>query len=561
MTFKKEKVILKETVILTPNEINYDINKNIMNYLKINLEKKCNQYGYILKIENIIKKSQGLIMPHDFTGNIKFQVLVECEAYRPREADIIRDCKINMINKIGIFASKDFLNIIITSRNNILPDDYNEKYKIGQLINVFVLGSKFDLYDNKITILGKIQYYSVKGGSLTTSLPNFTSNPMKEILDNSMLESLEFMENDTDNLNHNSLGYTSQLNKIKNLIDPYYKKGLWQNFKYISNPYELLSPNKVKKKGGSSSKVLYGKKIPKINAINRAFFKFIEMNEEFNILPPRQKMRVAFLAEGPGGFIQAVSHLRSEFEDDQYFAVTLKSDNKHLLFNEKLVKQCEETHPKLLQIKYYDICNTDNALKFIKKCKKIDLVTADGGFEVEEYDKQEQQSLKLIFHQLWIALSIQEKGGHFICKIFSSTTYPTLFIIMMCSLYYDEVYITKPLTSRPMNSEKYIVAKNFKGISKQTLDWLESISREWEKKNKIIKRFSSIPFPNELIQTMRDYNKKINDDQIHSIYDTICLIDTMKYNSNDTNKLCFAEYKKEQEKIASEWCLKNKINI
>lgn len=559
MTFKKEKVILKETVILTPNEINYDINKNIMNYLKINLEKKCNQYGYILKIENIIKKSQGLIMPHDFTGNIKFQVLVDCEAYRPREGDIIRDCKINMINKIGIFASKDFLNIIITSRNDILPDDYDKKYKIGQLINVFVLGSKFDLYDNKITILGKIQYYSVKSGSLTIALPNLTTDPMKDMLDDNLIESLQFLEDDMEKLNHNSLGYTTQLNKIKNLIDPYYKKGLWQNFKYISNPYELLSPNKIKKKGGSS--IYYGKKIPAINAINRAFFKFIEMNNEFNILPDQKKIKVAFLAEGPGGFIQAVSYLRKQYNEDEYFAVTLKSDNKHLLFNEGLIKQCEKINPKLLQIKYYDICQTDNALKFIKKCKKINVVTADGGFEIEEYDQQEQQSLKLIFHQLWIALAIQEKGGHFICKIFSSTTYPTMFIIMMCSLFYDEVYITKPLTSRPMNSEKYIIAKQFKGISKQTLDWLESVSREWTKKNKIIKSFSSIPFPSNLLQIMRDYNKKINDDQIHSIYDTICLIDTMKYNSNETNKLCFSEYKQEQEKIAREWCLKNKINI
>ena len=33
--------------------------------------------------------------------------------------------------------------------------------------------------------------------------------------------------------------------------------------------------------------------------------------------------------------------------------------------------------------------------------------------------------------------------------------------------FYEEIYLNKPLTSRPANSEKYIVAKNFKGIDKE----------------------------------------------------------------------------------------------
>ena len=47
----------------------------------------------------------------------------------------------------------------------------------------------------------------------------------------------------------------------------------------------------------------------------------------------------------------------------------------------------------------------------------------------------------------------------------------------------DEIVdIFKPLTSRPANSEKYIVCKNFKGISNKDKKKLISISKDMWKK-------------------------------------------------------------------------------
>ena len=46
--------------------------------------------------------------------------------------------------------------------------------------------------------------------------------------------------------------------------------------------------------------------------------------------------------------------------------------------------------------------------------------------------------------------------------------------------FYDEVNIYKPLTSRPANSEKYIIAKGFRGIDYKYLDQLLSIIKLWE---------------------------------------------------------------------------------
>ena len=56
---------------------------------------------------------------------------------------------------------------------------------------------------------------------------------------------------------------------------------------------------------------------------------------------------------------------------------------------------------------------------------------------------------------------MQKKGGCFILKIFDIFSKLTVDILYLLSCLYDEVYVTKPNTSRLANSEKYIVCRNF----------------------------------------------------------------------------------------------------
>ena len=49
-------------------------------------------------------------------------------------------------------------------------------------------------------------------------------------------------------------------------------------------------------------------------------------------------------------------------------------------------------------------------------------------------------------------------------QIFDLFTPLTLKLLYIIYYHYEETYIYKPLTSRPANSEKYIVAKKFNGI-------------------------------------------------------------------------------------------------
>ena len=51
-------------------------------------------------------------------------------------------------------------------------------------------------------------------------------------------------------------------------------------------------------------------------------------------------------------------------------------------------------------------------------------------------------------------------------------------------MFYEEVYIIKPLLSRESNSEKYIVCKGFKK-NERNIEILLNILKQWEEKEQL----------------------------------------------------------------------------
>ena len=88
---------------------------------------------------------------------------------------------------------------------------------------------------------------------------------------------------------------------------------------------------------------------------------------------------------------------------------------------------------------------------------------------------------------------------------------------------YDEVHITKPLTSRPANSEKYIVCKGFKGIDENYLQKLYIIVNSWdyieENNMNLLGVFDNIN--SNYFDKVKMYNTKYFNIQISSIESTL----------------------------------------
>jgi hypothetical protein len=115
-----------------------------------------------------------------------------------------------------------------------------------------------------------------------------------------------------------------------------------------------------------------------------------------------------------------------------------------------------------------DLTNPENILKIKEQINEVFkngvmLYTSDGGIGVEEeYTKQEEINAKLNLGQVLCGLLTLAEGGISITKQYMFTYPHTLSLICITSYLFRDLYIVKPMTSRPVNSEIYMVGIGFK---------------------------------------------------------------------------------------------------
>lgn len=160
---------------------------------------------------------------------------------------------------------------------------------------------------------------------------------------------------------------------------------------------------------------------------------------------------------------------------------------------------------------------------------KADFITADGGQAFEEKgddaDKTEKDDktekgqdltyeqeithYRLIFAEIFYALNCQNVDGSFVLKIFDLITDTTVHFIAILKNYYKHVSLFKPYTSRPANSEKYVICKGFKGITTEELRLYHDLFIKFQE-NDGIKQFLSqvliLPDTAEIVQTIKEFN-------------------------------------------------------
>ena len=252
-----------------------------------------------------------------------------------------------------------------------------------------------------------------------------------------------------------SLGF--YLNDIKHHINTH--EYLWETFKKFTNVYEYIH-----------STIPYKKYcISRYRPLSRSFFKMIELIHFFELgTDSQQPMRTFHLAEGPGGFIEAMVKYRN-CPEDRYTGMTLmdKNNNDYNIpawkKSQHFLQENKNVHIESGYDKTGNILSLDNFI-YINELygSSMDLITADGGFDFStDFDHQEINMTKLLYGQILYALCMQKQGGCFVLKIFDVFMQHTIDMIALLASMYEKVYITKPNTSRSANSEKYVVCKGF----------------------------------------------------------------------------------------------------
>jgi hypothetical protein len=235
-------------------------------------------------------------------------------------------------------------------------------------------------------------------------------------------------------------------------------------------------------------------------------------------------------------------------------------------------------------IEYGNLYLIDDVMKYIRRFEKerAYLVTADGGFDYSNnFNGQEINSCQIIFSEMVVALNILKKGGVFICKIFDIFSLTMIQILYILSLSFHKVHIYKPETSRPANSEKYLVCIGFNDSFSDLLKMnLLQMIEQWATlsiKNDECVLFKNIRINNNFIQKIDEYNKQYMEKQIYFLKSTLDLCPTSSTSSlcpttSSSTSMASASYQRiEKDKYhkiienqvenAMKWCNKYHIEI
>jgi 23S rRNA U2552 (ribose-2'-O)-methylase RlmE/FtsJ len=359
---------------------------------------------------------------------------------------------------------------------------------------------------------------------------------------------LECVEKNTLNTPAISYSLSHYLYEIKKKIE---EKGTdWDVYKKYTNPYEFVHSNVPNKK----------KSISKYKPLSRSYFKMLEILNVFKF-SFGDKIRTFHLAEGPGGFIEAILNYRKN-ADDFYIGMSLLDDkNDPNIPSWKKSDAFLKQHANVYIEKGKDNTGDILALNNFLSCKEeymssMDFITADGGFDFSlDFNKQEVNVNKLLFAQSVYAIVMQKKGGSFVLKIFDCFMQHTVDIIYLLSSFYEKVYIMKPNSSRYANSEKYLICKNFLYSScEQFFPYLLNVfTKIIMVETDHIYRFINIPISNYFLTKLEEFNAIFGQQQIENIYFTISLIDN-KNNSEKVENLI-----KTNSQKCIQWC--NKFNV
>jgi hypothetical protein len=322
----------------------------------------------------------------------------------------------------------------------------------------------------------------------------------------------------------------------------------WDTAKMLTNEYEIV-----------------GHPIVSFKPISRSYFKLWEIlhdyREEMMDHVAKVKVTAAFIAEGPGGFVECfVDYRRARSgPEDTLHCITLTPNGERGIPQWKLDSVMRRTTGLRVHRgsdgtgDLYRLCNLDDFVSCAGGSGTCHLVTADGGFDYSsDFNGQEDTSLRLIVCETYAALRLQKVGGCFVLKIFDIRCAETMAILSVLSTCYCRVHVVKPLTSRPANSEKYVVCTGFKGapqgVTRALRSWIHSHPHD--------------PFPHDLLPPISpdlvrgivEYNRSYVARQKAAIRKALDRVAHTDNGPVEVSRSSYLELSKKQAEKSIAWC-------
>ena len=287
----------------------------------------------------------------------------------------------------------------------------------------------------------------------------------------------------------NFLTLKNRLNASKNKLDALYDKKITtekdqKNIIYFQSLVDLYKPMRMKIQKEYNGKM-----------VTNAWMKYWEIYHHYKLIPEQsdRKFLAFFNAELPGAAINAFNHFMKTARPGMEFdwrasslaPGTIETTNtdilgdKYGLFARNRDKWLMTLPGEKGRENNGDVTNFANLEDFARLVGPdsplggVDLYSHDAGIDAsDDYNNQETSNARIHLGCALSGFMTLRVGGAFIAKQYTLFESFTWNLIIIYAQLFDEFYLSKPLTSRPFNSEIYLIGIGFRGLPDATKDLL-----------------------------------------------------------------------------------------
>jgi len=150
-----DRAMMERQVTVHITNVGKNLTQNLEKILKQQYEGKCTVEGFI-KDNSISIRSYSA--GKTVGDNICFTVIFECQVCHPVE-DMVIQCVTRNVTKAGIRAESVISPspvVVFVTRDHNYDSEYFSSISEGDHINIKVIGQRFELYDNHISIVAQL---------------------------------------------------------------------------------------------------------------------------------------------------------------------------------------------------------------------------------------------------------------------------------------------------------------------------------------------------------------------------------------------------------------------
>lgn len=276
--------------------------------------------------------------------------------------------------------------------------------------------------------------------------------------------------------------------------------------------------------------------------LTRAWIKFYDILCTFNLINSDSNIRVLFLCEAPGAFVNATNHfIKSRVPElnFEWIANTLNPyyeqiDIRSCIWNDIFIREpncfrnwffAQSNKGDIFESTYMDSLANHLKNRFHSDQNMndgtFDLATGDGAFDCfDRFDRQEESVFPLIKTEIKISLQHLRQGGNLVVKFFTFFDCQTISLLYLLSNCFGNVCCYKPVASKKGNSEIYVICQRFQRQI-YLIQWANKLDNNI---NLIINRQS---IPENFIDQIYNLTSNLTTRQIKSINRNIHLFETM----------------------------------